>query len=50
MDREGDPSIIFEEDGTCNYCNYGLERMNDVYFPNEEGKMQLNEMIHKLKT
>jgi len=50
MDTEGDPSITFEKDGTCNYCNYALGRMNDVYFPNEEGKKKLNQMILKLKT
>jgi len=49
MDTEGDPSITFENDGTCNYCNYALERMNEVYFPNEEGKKKLDGMIHTLK-
>jgi tRNA(Ile)-lysidine synthase TilS/MesJ len=50
MDTEGDPSITFESDGTCNYCNYALNRMRDVYFPNELGKKKLDEMIYKLKT
>jgi N-acetyl sugar amidotransferase len=50
MDNIGDPAIRFESDGTCNYCNYALARMNSVYFPNEEGERRLKEMISMLKT
>ena len=50
MDTVGDPSITFESDGTCNYCNYALARMNSVYFPNEEGQRKLQETIDRLKT
>lgn len=49
MDTEGDPYIKFNDDGTCNYCTYALSRINDVYFPNNEGKRRLNEMIVLLK-
>jgi N-acetyl sugar amidotransferase len=49
MDTVGDPLITFEPDGTCNYCNYALSRMDKVYFPNEIGQKRLEKMINKLK-
>jgi len=49
MDTEGDPAIKFESDGTCNYCNYALERINKVYFPNEIGKKKLEDTLVKIK-
>lgn len=50
MDSEGDPSIVFETDGTCNYCNYAIGRKDNTYFPNEKGKKKLDELINKIKT
>lgn len=49
MDNISDLTISFEADGTCNYCNYSLDRINDVYFPNEIGQEKLNAMIKILK-
>lgn len=49
MDNVSDSSIKFEKDGTCNYCNYALSRINEVYFPNEIGRKRLEEMISSLK-
>ena len=49
MDNLSDATINFDADGTCNYCNYSLNRMNDVYFPNETGKEKLNKVIKLLK-
>lgn len=49
MDNVGDDTIKFEADGTCNYCNYALSRMDNVYYPNDEGKNKLDRMIMKLK-
>ncbi|QOR66329.1 N-acetyl sugar amidotransferase [Cytobacillus suaedae] len=49
MDNIGDETITFEQDGTCNYCNYALSRIDTVYFPNEEGKQKLVSMIKLLK-
>lgn len=49
MDNLSDPHIKFENDGTCNYCNYALARMDNVYFPNTEGEKRLKEMIQMLK-
>jgi len=49
MDNISDPTIIFESDGTCNYCNDALKAKNNVYFPNEEGKRQLEVLFDKIK-
>lgn len=49
MDNLSDPSISFQEDGTCNYCNYALSRMDSVYFPNKEGERKISQMIDLLK-
>jgi N-acetyl sugar amidotransferase len=49
MDNISDSTIKFEKDGTCNYCNDALKAKNSVYFPNETGKVKLQEMIDKIK-
>lgn len=49
MDDISDTSIKFDRDGFCNYCTYALRRMDTVYFPNEEGKRRLSQMIDMLK-
>ena len=49
MDNYPDKTISFEVDGTCNYCNYALSRMNEVYLPNDEGKKRLDSMIETIK-
>jgi N-acetyl sugar amidotransferase len=49
MDNVSDDTITFEADGTCNYCNYSLNRMNDVYFPNDIGKEKIHAMVELLK-
>ncbi len=49
MDDFFDKTIRFEADGTCNYCNYALSRMDRVYFPNEEGNRKLIELIETIK-
>lgn len=38
MDNASDPTITFDENGYCNYCTTELNRKDNVYFPNEEGK------------
>lgn len=49
MDNVGDDTIVFQDDGTCNYCNYAVSRFDTVYFPNSEGKQRLESMIKLLK-
>jgi len=50
MDNRSDDSIVFDEKGFCNYCNYALERRDNTYFPNDVGKIKLASLIDKIKT
>lgn len=49
MDNIGDPTIRFNEDGTCNYCSDALKTKDLVYFPNEKGKDILESQFEKVK-
>lgn len=49
MDNESDPTITFDAEGHCNYCNDVLARRSSEYFPNEEGKKKLDAMMDMLK-
>lgn len=49
MSDDGDKQIIFNQDGTCNYCTLALKKMDETYFPNAEGAHKLNEMVDMLK-
>lgn len=49
MDNSSDKTIIFDKDGHCNYCTNALKRMENTYFPNEEGEKYLNVMLAKIK-
>jgi len=49
MDNISDSTIMFEADGTCNYCSDALKAKDTVYFPNEIGKRTLDTMIAKIK-
>lgn len=50
MSDASDPTIEFDSNGYCNYCSKALNEINTTaYFPNEEGKRRLNEMIATIK-
>jgi N-acetyl sugar amidotransferase len=49
MDNSSDLTIRFEPDGTCNYCNDALKAKDNVYFPNDEGRIKLEAMIASIK-
>ncbi len=50
MDNSSDDTIVFDEQGHCNYCTEALKKINTTtYFPNEVGKEKLAEMIAMLK-
>lgn len=49
MDDESDSLITFDEQGRCSYCTNALNSKNTRYFPNEEGKRRLDEMLTTLK-
>lgn len=49
MDNASDSTITFDEHGHCNYCNDVLSRMPNEYFPDDEGKKKLDEMMSIIK-
>lgn len=49
MDNRSDKSITFDKNGFCNYCTDTLKRMPSEYFPNEEGRLRLENYIKKIK-
>ena len=49
MDDSSDDTIVFNENGECDYCTNAFNRIGSVYLPNEQGQEQLNKMIEKLK-
>lgn len=49
MDNASDPTIKFDENGYCNYCTTELNRKDNVYFPNEEGKQKWESILKKIK-
>lgn len=50
MSDKADPTITFDSDGYCNYCTKALCKINTTtYFPNEEGKRRLDEMLATIK-
>ena len=50
MDNASDNSITFNEKGECNYCTEALSKIGPtIYFPNEIGKMKIEEMVAKIK-
>ncbi|WP_455611647.1 N-acetyl sugar amidotransferase [Cloacibacillus porcorum] len=50
MDNASDVTISFADDGTCNYCNDVLQRIQKEYHPNAEGKRQLELIMSKIKS
>ena len=49
MDNSSDTTILFDENGFCNYCAEALKNKEIVYFPNKEGEYHLNTLLKKLK-
>lgn len=49
MDNVGDPYIMFDENGYCNYCTDALKAKNLQYFPNADGKRKLDDIFNKIK-
>lgn len=50
MDDSSDKTISFDELGRCNYCTQALSEINTTtYFPNEVGRLKLEEMLSKIK-
>lgn len=50
MDNSSDSTIVFDENGYCNYCTDALMEIGtSTYFPGEEGQNRLKELLAKLK-
>jgi len=49
MDNSSDNTIVFDENGYCNYCKSALASESVRYFPNEEGARKLDELIKQIK-
>lgn len=50
MDNVADDTILFDENGVCNYYNNAIQQMNSgSYLPNEAGRQKLNDLISKIK-
>lgn len=49
MDNGQDKTIFFDKNGYCSYCTDALNNKELVYFPNEEGREKLNNLIKQLK-
>ena len=49
MDNKSDLTIIFDENGVCNYCKDALNSGAKIYFPNKEGEIKVNELVVRLK-
>ena len=50
MDNKSDNTIVFDENGYCNYCSDALKEIDTTtYLPNEEGKLKLEKLIREIK-
>lgn len=49
MDNRSDDTIAFDDKGYCNYCTDAINSMPKRYFPNEEGKKKIDELMFKIK-
>ena len=49
MNDLSDKTITFDNNGICNYCSEALQKMNSIYFPNNEGKIKYDIIINEIK-
>jgi len=49
MDNTSDKEISFNEKGECNYCSAAINNKDKLYFPGDEGKKKIEEMVKTLK-
>lgn len=50
MDNSSDETIIFDENGYCNYCTKALNEIGTTtYFPNALGEAKLNAMLDQIR-
>ena len=49
MNNSADDTIVFDENGRCNYCKRAESQINKIYFPNEKGKSLLEAKLKEIK-
>ncbi len=49
MTNSSDKMILFDENGQCSYCTKAYDNIDKRYFPNQEGKKRLNNLLEKVK-
>ncbi len=49
MDNKSDSTILFDNNGVCNYCNSAYEKYDKIYFPNDKGQELLKQLIDEIK-
>ena len=49
MDDSSDEYILFDENGFCNYCNGAMKLKSHIYYPDDEGKRQLDLKLEEIK-
>jgi N-acetyl sugar amidotransferase len=49
MDNSSDNNIIFDKNGTCNYCTDTLKRLPLEFFPGANGKKKLDTIMDRIK-
>ncbi len=49
MNDASDEWILFDEEGHCNYCNMAYGYIGKIYFPNDEGKKKLEQLLSEVK-
>lgn len=49
MDNKSDNTIVFDKDGRCNYCKEAEAEIGKVYFPDENGRKKLAELLETIK-
>jgi len=50
MDNSSDNTIVFDDNGFCNYCIEALNAKDITYFPNQEGEKKLASLISRIKS
>lgn len=49
MNNRSDNTIVFDANGQCNYCKRAYYWKNKLYFPNQEGKLKLEQTLINIK-
>lgn len=49
MDDSSDKTIQFDKNGYCNYCSTAYGQIGKIYFPGNEGKEKLDNLLFQIK-